>query len=57
LAQKKPDEPAFLLIVCDQLLTLASLEARVGFVDHIDTTLAAHYAAILITLFGGFQRA
>ena len=35
---------------------LADLEPRVFLVDHVDTTLTAHNAAVLITDFRGFQR-
>jgi hypothetical protein len=35
---------------------LASLEARVGLVDHIDATLAANHNAIFVTVFQGLQR-
>ena len=38
-------------------LALACFEAGVLFVDDVYAAFAAYYAAILIALFGGFQRA
>lgn len=37
-------------------LTLAGLEAGIGLVNDVNTTAAAHYAAILVTQLGRFQR-
>ena len=38
-----------------QSLALARLEARVGLVDHVNATLAAHDAAVLVTLLERLQ--
>ncbi len=52
---KKPVETGFFGMGVAAGLALTRLEAGVGFVDDVDAALAANYAAIFITLFGGFQ--
>jgi hypothetical protein len=40
----------------EETLSLLRLEAALGLVDHIDAALAAHDAAVFVTVFQGLKR-